>query len=139
MTDAPLHAYNDDDREEFLKRVASGRSVNSVAQDDDMPTRDTIMRWRREKPEFAEALALAYEAQQEYHIDKVMDALDSIRDGDIDPKCATAWLNGVKFTTAQMAPRKYGIQRQQVEHSGSIQQASDEELDKRIADLLANS
>ena len=47
------------------------------------------------------------------------------------PACASTAANG----GPKMAPRKYG-DRLDLNHSGSLQQLSDEQLDARLAELL---
>lgn len=51
--------YTPDRAVEVLGRLARGRSLNSVAGDADMPTAETILRWARRDPVFAEHLQAA--------------------------------------------------------------------------------
>lgn len=49
----------------------------------------------------------------------------------IDPAGYRAWLDGVKWATARMAPKTAPVKR--VEHSGHISTLTDDELAQRIA------
>ena len=50
--------------EELCIRVASGRSITSVADDDDMPTEATIYNWRIQDVGFFEKLSRAQEIRK---------------------------------------------------------------------------
>lgn len=122
--------------ERLLQEVAMGRGVKTICRDDPgMPHYTTVTKRCQNDQEFAEALAQAREMQAAYLFDDVIENLERIRDGKIEAKSATAWMNGVKMVAEKLAARKYGV-RTQIDHSGSIASVSDEEIDKRIADLL---
>ena len=59
-------------------RVASGRSVTSVADDDDMPTEATIYNWRIQDVAFFEKLSRAQEIRKEATRHKMIALADRV-------------------------------------------------------------
>lgn len=53
------HGYHPDKAEAFLARVRAGEAVRDLVRTPGQPHRDALNRWKRERPEFAEALAEA--------------------------------------------------------------------------------
>lgn len=51
--------------DEFCYRVASGRAISNVCEDEDMPSERTTLNWRRDHPGFVRDLARAREARHE--------------------------------------------------------------------------
>ncbi len=64
--------------EELCIRVASGRSITSVADDDDMPTEATIYNWRIQDVAFFEKLSRAQEIRKEATRHKMIALADRV-------------------------------------------------------------
>lgn len=91
----------------FCQRIALGRSVLSVCADHDMPSQDTIYRWRKEKPEFSEKLAHAREERLEAYADRMM-ALGTrvIEEAEFDPQRCNAAVNAIDKAARLQAPKQ---------------------------------
>ena len=77
--------------DKFCNRVASGRSILSVARDPDMPEHSVIYRWRHESPEFSDKIAIAREERKEVTRAKLIDRGDRVlSDETLDPQRANA-------------------------------------------------
>jgi hypothetical protein len=92
--------------EEIVARVSEGEMLTSISTDPLMPSLRTIMRWRADHPEFAEALGLAREALAERFSDLGWKmALEATPE--------TAYLTRVRlgqlrWTAAVLGPRTHG-------------------------------
>lgn len=109
--------YPEEVYDKLLEEVAMGRGVKTICRDDEgMPHYTTITKRCQADPEFAEALAQAREMQAAYLFDDVVENLGRIRDGKIEAKSATAWMNGIKMIAEKLAARKYGP-RSAIDHT----------------------
>lgn len=99
--------YSDDLATEFCRRVASGRSVLSVCADLDMPSDTTAYRWRQEKPEFRDKLALARDERLEAYSDQIR-ALGNrvVDDESFDPQRCNAAVNAIDKAARLQAPKQ---------------------------------
>jgi hypothetical protein len=57
---------------EVCERIARGEPWSRIGGTDGMPDYSTVFFWRRTKPDFAEAFALAQAAGAEFHADEVL-------------------------------------------------------------------
>ena len=110
------NTYPDEVIDAFLDRMAEGMPMTHIERLEGYPTRDCIFRKARRDPEFRERFDIAREQQMTCRYDEVDAALTAIRDGDIAPNSANAWVNAIKITSEKLAPRRFGA-RQAVEHS----------------------
>jgi len=58
--------------ETIIGRIAEGASLCSLGKEPDMPCRETLYRWVRERPDFAAEVDLACEAREEWLADQVL-------------------------------------------------------------------
>jgi hypothetical protein len=87
-------------------RIASGRSVLSVASDPDMPEHSIIYRWRHESPEFNDKIALAREERKETTRTKLVELGDRVlSDETLDPQRANAAAHAWAKAEAMMQPK----------------------------------
>lgn len=95
--------------DEFCRRVATGRSVIDVCQDDDMPSHQTIYKWQREQPYFTDSLAHA-RAERSEAFSSEMRALGAkaISKGEdrIDPAALRVAIDAIDKAARIMQPRK---------------------------------
>lgn len=68
--------FTDDIASEICTRLASPRSLRSIALDDDMPDQRTIFRWLAAHEGFRQQYARAREAQADAIFDEVLDIAD---------------------------------------------------------------
>jgi hypothetical protein len=94
--------------DEICRRIAAGRSVNSVAKDEDMPSDFTIWKWMNEKESFSRKYARAIEARAMAHADEISDLTKRVVMGEVPPDVARVALDGLKWTASRLLPKIYG-------------------------------
>ena len=126
--------YTDELADEFCRRVAEGRSVSSVCADLDMPSHQTIYRWRREKEEFSDKLTYARDERLEAYADR-MDALARrvIEETDLDFQRVNSAVNAIDKAARLQAP-KHRIEL--TGKDGKAIQVSDDKRAQALAVLL---
>lgn len=91
---------------EIFERMCEGEGVNSICRDPAMPAFSTVYYWRRQFPEFREAMETARKIQAE----RLCDLGWEIAEG-VTPETAHATrvkLGQLRWTAAVLAPRTYG-------------------------------
>lgn len=99
--------------------LVEGHSLREVCRRKDMPSRDTVRRWLRDKPAFQEQYALARAFGADMLMDEMLEIADdnagdyrSGRKGPIfnadNVQRAKLRVETRKWVLARMAPRKYG-------------------------------
>lgn len=127
-------------RDSILRRIADGQPLVHVCADKEMPSVETVHRWRREDAEFAEA----FEGARQDSADKLADEIITLADESmtaVDKVQAQAYrlrVDARKWCAAKLKPQSYG-DRQQIELSGevAIRQMDDAELNAKLAGLIA--
>lgn len=100
-----------------------------------MPAKSTVTGWALQDVEgFAAQYARAREAQAEHYAEEII----TIADTEEDANRARVRIDARKWTASKLLPKRYG-DRVELEHSGSIQTVSDEQLDKRLAELMGRT
>lgn len=92
----------------IIKHIVSGKSLRAIGRMDDMPSRDVIMKWEQENPQFAANVARARDVKHEDDIDRLEEINERVLSGDLKPDAATAVSNNLKWVAARMMPKKYG-------------------------------
>jgi hypothetical protein len=119
--------------ERICQRLAAGESLSAICEAADMPAKSTVTGWVLADHEgFAAQYARAREAQAEHYAEEIV----QIADTEADPQRARVRVDARKWTASKLLPKRYG-DRVELEHSGSIQTVSDEQLEKRLAELMA--
>lgn len=90
---------------EFLTRVEDGESIRKICESDNMPTRETIRVWLRDKPEFSVQYAHAREESADKLAEEIVDIADA-KEG--DPHTKRVRIDARKWVAAKMKPKKYG-------------------------------
>ncbi len=125
--------FNPELADRICKRLASGESLRSVCSEDGMPSEATVRGWHVSDVEgFSAQYARAREAQAEHWAQEIVD----IADTETDAAKARNRIDARKWTASKLLPKRYG-DRVELEHSGSIKTISDDELDKRLAELTS--
>lgn len=81
----PQSIYTPEMGEEFCHRIASGRSVQDVSSDPDMPCERTVRIWRHARPEFDAAVRLAFDDRLEATRHKLMQIASDVLKPDGPP------------------------------------------------------
>lgn len=100
--------YTDELAREFCKRIAMGRSLRSVCEDEDMPDSTTVFEWKKKQAGFAELYAHATEERGLTYGDRITDLIDNVLAGEYEVDRARLALDGLKWVSARLAPRQYG-------------------------------
>lgn len=105
--------------EQICSLLVQGNSFRKIGRMDNMPSRDTLMRWERENPSFAASVACAREAKQEDDAEELEEINELVKAGTLGASEATVISNNIKWTASRMLPKKYGDKIHQ-EHSGAV-------------------
>ncbi|MCJ2065860.1 terminase small subunit protein [Methylobacterium sp. J-088] len=111
--------YSDELAERICDRLAAGRSLRLICQDADVPSRDTVRRWLRDRLAFRARYAQSCELRADALADEALAiADDSSRDYRSGPSGLVLdadrlrrdrlRIDARKFSAARMAPRRYG-------------------------------
>jgi len=115
--------YTEDLAKEFCRRIAMGRSLRSVCEDDDMPDSSTVFEWKKKQPGFTEQYAHATEERGLTYGDFISDLVFEVLAGEYEVDRARLALDGLKWTAARLAPKQYG-ERTSVEVTADIGQTA---------------
>jgi hypothetical protein len=115
--------YTEDLAREFCRRIAMGRSLRSVCEDNDMPDSSTVFEWKKKQPGFTEQYAHATEERGLTYGDFISDLVFEVLAGEYEVDRARLALDGLKWTAARLAPKQYG-ERTSVEVTADIGQTA---------------
>ncbi len=118
----------------ILKRIAEGQSLKSICDTKGMPSRETVYTWLAKDAEFLDKYARAREDQADFYADEIID----IADTEPDSNKARVRIDARKWKASKLQPKKYG-DKIDVNHSGTIEHLTDEQLESRIAILLGKA
>lgn len=94
---------------ELCRRVGSGETLRAVCATEKMPSRDTVMRWMREKPGFSDQYRRAREDQVESWADQIVEIADNPADVDNRQTKRDALRVGTRqWLMSKLKPREYG-------------------------------
>lgn len=145
--------YPAETRTEICRRLANGESLRKICIDEGMPSKWTVLEWLAKDEEFAAQYTRARELQAELYLDEIIAISDdSALDTEIDPETGAERTNHEvvaraklrvdtrKWAMSKMAPKKYG-DRTAIDVDGSlnIRNMSDEDLNDKLASLLAKT
>lgn len=94
--------------DEICQRIAEGRSVASVARDEDMPDNKTMWRWLNSDESFRQSYARAISARAMAHADRIDDVSSAVLAGKIPPDAARVAIDAMKWTASRLLPKVYG-------------------------------
>ena len=99
--------------------LASGVSLRAICRRDDMPCVDTVLKWVKKFPSFAEQYASAREAQADTIFDEILDIADDPKITDSEAvQVAKMRIDARKWMAGKMRPKKYG-ERLDLAHTGA--------------------
>ncbi len=147
--------FTPDIADEICERIADGESLRSICAENEMPNKATVFRWLARHADFSDQYARARDEQAETLFDEILDIAD---DGSNDwmEKHGTegeviGWrengealrrsqlrVDARKWMAGKLKPKKFG-DKIDLNHSGSIQQLSEDALDARLAVLLGKT
>ena len=96
--------YTDEIAEAICQGIADGKSLRTVCEDENLPSRETVRRWLRDNESFRGQYARAREEQADYYADDIVE----IADTESDPQKARVRIDARKWTASKLKPKKYG-------------------------------
>lgn len=97
-----------------------------------------MLRWLNAEPQFAAIYARAREDQAEFHHDEMEEIEREVRSGLLNPQAGNVILGNKRWRMERLKAKSWG-QRLELDHTGSIAQQTDAQLDSRITLLLAKT
>lgn len=119
--------------DEICRELANGKPMARICDRDDMPNYTTVMRWEQDNPEFRQLSARAKQNGTHFLAD---DALRIADDETIDTQRAKLMIDTRLRLIGKWNAKAYG-DKVEMEHSGSIQTTTDEQLDAKLQALMA--
>ena len=93
--------------------------MRKICTDDGMPDRGTVVRWMLSDAAFAAKCARAREEQTDLMDDRVLDTVDKVERGELEPDAARVIISGVCWRAEKLKPKKYGS-KVELEHTGNV-------------------
>jgi len=139
--------YTDEMALIICDRIANGESLKSICEDEELPARSTVFKWLAENRTFSDMYARAREEQADTIFDEIIEIADDGRNdwmerrGEDDAGWVTNGENiqraklridARKWMAGKLRPKKYG-DRQEIEHSGSVELTTKEQRDAAVA------
>jgi hypothetical protein len=142
-------SFSQDVADVICERLAKPESLRSICDDDDMPSKTTVLRWLRQNEEFRTQYARAREDQADAFADEILDISDDGRrdyakdeDGNevVDHdhiQRSKLRVETRKWLMGKMAPKKYGDRLQLAnDPDDPIGTLTDEQIEAKLAALL---
>jgi hypothetical protein len=111
--------YNEALADLICYELENGKSLREISRDKSFPERSTVLRWQRDKPDFAAKIARAHIDQADSHAERILEIVGKVEAGDMDPNAGKVAMWGLTWTAAKQAPKKYG-EKIELEHSGQV-------------------
>ncbi|MGL4275183.1 MAG: hypothetical protein ACRCTO_23110 [Pseudomonas paracarnis] len=133
----PTSKLTDEQKLDFADAIAEGDSMRVAAVALGLE-RKAIWRAMEEDAEFRASIARAREIAGEAHADRANEVIAKVESGELDPAAGRVVLAGLQWQAAKQAPKRFS-DRQVIagEKDNPLLQATDEQVDARIAELLA--
>ena len=96
-------------QQKICAELAGGKSLRSIcANDDSLPSISTVMlAVVQDRDGFRHSYAQAREAAGFAHGDGVIEVVEILREGGVDPQSAKAIMDGLKWAAERMAPKHH--------------------------------
>ncbi|MGO4171571.1 hypothetical protein [Bosea sp. TAF32] len=99
--------YSEELVEQLCYRLATGRTLTSVCDDEDMPDRITVWRWQDSKPDFRNRLTRAREESVDADLDEMRGLGKRVlKEQGLDPRRVRVALDAFDKAARLRAPRK---------------------------------
>jgi len=106
------HKITEEVWSEFLERVTSGRSGQSVCKDKDMPAWGTAWNKIYNDKDFERKYMNALSSRGMIYADQLDEINRRVLNGEIDPQAARLVADNYKWTAARLLPKVYGDKQQ---------------------------
>jgi hypothetical protein len=102
--------------EEICKWIAGGESLRAFCRQPNTPDFSTVTRWIVRHDEFRNQYVHARESAGYAHADGIVEIVEMLRSGELDPNTAKAMMDGLKWAAERMAPKAHSS-RQEIDHT----------------------
>ena len=96
----------------ILSGLACGRSLSSICKDPGLPSRDTVLNWKHQDPDFSAVITRARMDGQDAHVDQCQDIEADVLKGKIAPDAARVAIWSKQWRAARLKPQDYGEKTQ---------------------------
>jgi hypothetical protein len=107
--------YTTELAESICAWIAGGKSLRSFCAQKGTPDVTTVCRWIVRHDEFRQHYTQAREAAGYAHGDGVIEVVELLRAGTVDPQQGRAMMDGLKWAAERMAPKAHSP-RQDINH-----------------------
>ena len=114
-------------------KLAEGKSLRSICESADLPSRETVRKWLREDEGFAGQYARAREEQADFYADKIIEIADEAK----DPQKARVQIDARKWVASKLKPKVYGDRIQQDLTFNELDGLTGAQIDGRLAAIEA--
>jgi len=140
--------YTQELADEICSQLANGDSMRTVCKPDEMPCKATLFMWMRTNQAFLDQYTRAKQESADALTDEMLDIADDstndyIKTDEGDKKVdqehiqrSRLRIETRKWLASKLKPKKYG-DRQQIDVVDKTDSPDEEELDARIANLIA--
>ena len=104
--------FTDELAAEFCERIANGRSLRDVCNDNDMPHKSTISAWVKENSEFSAQYDRAKKDRAEFHFEEMFVIADTVPAEAAEVAKARLQIDTRKWALARMDKDRYGDKTQ---------------------------
>lgn len=88
--------------------IAARIPVVEICDRVDMPSKDTLYRWKRENKEFSDQYARAREDRADARQDRIDEIVKKMLGGEIEPQAARVAIDAEKWQMSKEQPKRYG-------------------------------
>lgn len=100
-------------------RLADGESLRSICEDENMPSKATVLSWASGTVKTAASFPDQYACARKAQADSFADEMVEIADTEENPKKAKVRIDARKWVAGKLRPKKYG-DKMNLEHSGGL-------------------
>lgn len=108
--------YTPEIAEAVCSWISGGQSLRAFCRQPETPDVTTVCRWIVRHEEFRQQYAQAREAAGYAHGDGIIEVVEMLREGIVDPQTGKAMMDGLKWAAERMAPKAHS-QRQEIDHT----------------------
>ena len=102
--------------ERICLRICGGESLRKICASATMPSRQTVIRWLHERPDFCDQYARATQTRARVAIDEIYDIAD---DEELPPDVKRVMIDVRKWGAVKQLPHVFG-DRVKMEHEGNV-------------------
>lgn len=117
--------------------ISAGETDSTIEAMEDMPSAQTLRRWRIEDEIFCRNYARAREARADFRADRIDGYVAKVVSGELDPNAARVAIDAEKWQAGKEKPKVYG-DRLQLDADMTVSM-TDDQLDRRITQLLGKT